>query len=63
MTGPVRNSTEGMEKVGSSESEVNGQSVHPVLNTTQGSGVAAVQGHTKVLAIRPSPRICYEMFI
>ncbi|KAB1202103.1 RNA polymerase II-associated protein 3 [Morella rubra] len=47
VTGPVRNSTEGMEKVGSSESEVNGQSVHPVLNTTQGSGVAAVQGHTK----------------
>ena len=41
-----------MQKVASLGSKANGNSVHPVPNNIQRSGVSAVQGHTKVLAIR-----------
>lgn len=44
---PLRSPVQGMQKVGSSESKANGPSV-PVLSNTQRSGVAVVQGHTKV---------------
>ena len=52
MSGPPRSSGQGMQKVVSSGSKVNGHSVHPVPNDIQRLGVSAVQGHTKVLAIR-----------
>lgn len=42
---------QGTKEVGISDSKVNGHSIHPVLNNIQGSGVATVQDHGKVLAI------------
>ncbi|XP_059438126.1 uncharacterized protein LOC132170971 isoform X1 [Corylus avellana] len=47
VSGPLRSPVQGLQKVGSSESKVNGPSVHPVLSNTQRPGVAAVQAHTK----------------
>ncbi|KAG7968358.1 hypothetical protein I3843_08G150700 [Carya illinoinensis] len=47
VSGPLRGSMQGMQKVGSSESKVNGHSIHPVLNNIQGSEVATVQDHAK----------------
>ena len=51
MSGPPRSSGQGMQKVVSSGSKVNGHSVHPGPNNIQRSGVSTVQDHTKVLAI------------
>ncbi|XP_023894066.1 uncharacterized protein LOC112005995 isoform X3 [Quercus suber] len=47
VSGPPRSSGQGMQKVVSSGSKVNGHSVHPVPNNIQRSGVSAIQGHTK----------------
>ncbi|XP_030957338.1 uncharacterized protein LOC115979434 [Quercus lobata] len=47
VSGPPRSSGQGMQKVVSSGSKVNGQSVHLVPNNIQRSGVSAIQGHTK----------------
>ncbi|KAG6701257.1 hypothetical protein I3842_08G156800 [Carya illinoinensis] len=47
VSGPLRGSMQGMQKVGSSESKVNGHIIHPVLNNIQGSEVATVQDHAK----------------
>ncbi|XP_030957332.1 uncharacterized protein LOC115979433 isoform X3 [Quercus lobata] len=41
----------------SSGSKVNGQSVHPVPNNIQRSGVSAVQGHTKAVSPTALPQI------
>ncbi|XP_030957761.1 uncharacterized protein LOC115979840 isoform X2 [Quercus lobata] len=47
VSGPPRSSGQGMQKVASLGSKANGNSVHPVPNNIQRSGVSAVQGHTK----------------
>lgn len=47
LSGPPRSSEQGRQKVGSSESKINGSSAHPVPNNSQRSGVSSVQDHTK----------------
>ncbi|KAK4595400.1 hypothetical protein RGQ29_013736 [Quercus rubra] len=47
VSGPPRSSGQGMQKVVSSGSKVNGHSVRPEPNNIQRSGVSTVQDHTK----------------